>query len=204
KALQSQYTTPQNISPELLAALSVLRAFAVNKQNRARSISKSPTSTPQHLNTSTLLSQRYSSFPGDKIILVEQVGFCAGGATCDFDDEIQYLFSHFFDGAFTGDHRSGVYINDIGHALGEPGVGGHLDHGGYRIACGGSQTGSEEHQVASRSGQCGCTFHVIAGCTQQIQSGFCNVVAVVDNVANGGGSPFLCSARGFHGIGYEA
>src|SRR5579859_2752480 len=148
-------------------------------------------------------SEGNSSLPGNKVILPELLGFGPDLAARNFNNEFHNGFAHLLDGFLSGDDRAGININDVWHALRQPGVGGNLNHGRYGIAGRRSQTGSEEHNARAGADLAGDCLNIIAGRAQQIQAGFGCVLGIIENRGHRRRAAFLgCSGR-FHRVGDE-
>src|SRR5579859_109021 len=74
-----------------------------------------------------------SAFPGNKIILGEELRFCASVSAGDLDHAFKNCFAHFFDTGLAGDDAARVNIDDVGHALSKTRVGRDFQNGGNGI-----------------------------------------------------------------------
>ena len=105
------FSTHESFLTEGYKNLRIQQKFSKNKQLKLQSQKNN------HGITNNISLQTHAPLPWNEIILVQQYGFgcffAAGGADAIFQD----LFSHFFNGFFTFDHRTGVDINDVCHSF---------------------------------------------------------------------------------------
>lgn len=64
-------------------------------------------------------SQRYAALPGNEVVLIERVGLGFRIPVGDVNNIVEYFLTHLFDGAFSGNNRTGIDVNDVRHAAGE-------------------------------------------------------------------------------------
>src|SRR5690606_23551842 len=64
--------------------------------------------------------QRNSSLPGNEIRLMQDIRLRFFPSAGYINDKLQDLFTHLFNGTFTGDYWSCVEVNDIWHTGCEP------------------------------------------------------------------------------------
>src|SRR5579863_3915027 len=140
--------------------------------------------------------ERDAAFPGDEIILAEELGLGGALAAGYLNAQLQKIFGGGGNGALAGDDAACIEVDDVAHALGKCGVGGDLDHGCDGVAGGRAEAGCEEHEVGSRAHLCGHALDVVAWSAEQRQAWCSRVLREIENIAHWGHSALARRACG--------
>src|ERR1700688_3911616 len=89
------------------------------------------------------VSQRYSTLPGNEIVLSQGFGPGSDLATGHLDDGFEYGLSHLFNRLLAGNDRAGVNVNNVPHPSRKIGIGRDLDSRRRRLARWRAETGRE-------------------------------------------------------------